>query len=102
MTGVESRRHSSAPSYGRGAVGYRQAHPSAELHEASSQLKRRSAFRSAPATACEGSGTSVDFLRRRRVERRPVLTPCARQRLAAVLPGRSGTGRGADSFFFRI
>ena len=33
---------------------------------------------------------------------RPVLRAQARQRLAAVLPGRSGTGRGADSFCVRI
>jgi hypothetical protein len=32
----------------------------------------------------------------------PTSRASARQRSAAVLPGRSGTGRGADSFCFRI
>jgi hypothetical protein len=58
------------------------------------------AFRSVPKGRKEGR-PRLETLGRRRAESRSALTACARQRLAAVLPGRSGTGRGADSFCFR-
>ena len=47
-------------------------------------------------------GPSEHAVTARLFEGRPVLTARASQRSAAVLPGRSGTGRGADSFCFRI
>jgi hypothetical protein len=44
----------------------------------------------------------LDAAGRERLEHDQSLAEGVSQRSAAVLPGRSGTGRGADSFCFRI